>query len=82
MDSPVAESADAVRLCGRTARGSDRVQTPVASDLPPGPAGRLTELADTLERFTTEHAVSTHFVDDPERIAFENVQVFTPTGLL
>merc|ERR1719502_2215913 len=43
-----------------------------------GPAARLTQLYDTLDRFSKEKKDSTTFVDSPDSIAFENVQVYTP----
>lgn len=45
-----------------------------------GPAKRLTELYDTLDRFDTARQVSTTFKNDMQRIEFANVQIFTPTG--
>jgi len=47
-----------------------------------GPAKRLTELFDTLDEFEKRKISSTTFKDDPDRIAFENCQVFTPNGHL
>jgi len=46
-----------------------------------GPAGRLTELFDTLQKFDTQLEESTQFIDD-NQIAFENVDVYTPTDVL
>ena len=45
-----------------------------------GPARRLTALFDTLEEFEKNKDQSTTFIDNPNRIEFSNVQVFTPTG--
>jgi len=47
-----------------------------------GPAKRITELYDTLEDFDNQRETSTTFKHNPDRIEFENVQVFTPTGHL
>eukprot|EP00942_MAST-04A_sp_MAST-4A-sp1_P002841 g2841.t1 len=47
-----------------------------------GPAKRLTQLYDTLDKFIQEKRDSTQFVDTPDTIGFENVQVFTPTNNL
>jgi ABC-type uncharacterized transport system fused permease/ATPase subunit len=47
-----------------------------------GPAKRITELFDTLDAFELKREQSTTFRDDPDSVAFENVQVFTPTGHL
>ena len=47
-----------------------------------GPAKRLTQLFDTLDQFIKNQKESTQFVDTPNTIAFENVQVFTPTNNL
>ena len=47
-----------------------------------GPAKRLTELYDTLEDFDKTRQESTTFKNDMDTIAFENVQVYTPTGHL
>jgi ABC-type uncharacterized transport system fused permease/ATPase subunit len=46
-----------------------------------GPAGRLTELFDTLEKFDKQTEESTQFIDE-NKIAFENVDVYTPTEVL
>ena len=46
------------------------------------PARRLTELFDTLDEFKNKKINSTTFRDDPSRIAFENCQIYTPTGHL
>ncbi|KAH9249815.1 hypothetical protein BASA81_012410 [Batrachochytrium salamandrivorans] len=46
------------------------------------PAKRLTELFDTLEDFENKKIASTTFKEDSDRIAFENCQIFTPTGHL
>lgn len=46
------------------------------------PAKRLTELFDTLEDFENQKIASTTFKEDADRIAFENCQIYTPTGHL
>ena len=46
-----------------------------------GPAGRLTELFDTLEKFDQQTEASTQFLDE-NKIAFKNVDVYTPTDVL
>jgi ABC-type uncharacterized transport system fused permease/ATPase subunit len=46
-----------------------------------GPAGRLSELFDTLQKFDAQLEESTQFVDD-NQIAFNNVDVYTPTDVL
>ena len=47
-----------------------------------GPAKRLTQLFDTLDKFIKDKQESTQFEDTPDTIAFENVQVYTPTDNL
>jgi len=47
-----------------------------------GPAKRLTQLYDTLDQFIQEKHDSTQFIDTPDTIGFENVQVYTPTNNL
>jgi len=47
-----------------------------------GPGKRMTELLDTLNDFEQIREESTTFVDNNDRIAFENIQVYTPTGHL
>ena len=47
-----------------------------------GPAGRLIELFNTLDKFEKETESSTQFQEDGNKIAFENVQVYTPTDVM
>ncbi len=49
-----------------------------------GPARRLTELYDTLESFAEKRKLEkgSRFASDPDTIAFDDVQVYTPTGHL
>eukprot|EP00944_MAST-04C_sp_MAST-4C-sp1_P007501 g7501.t1 len=47
-----------------------------------GPAKRLTQLYDTLDKFILEKKESTQFADTPNTISFQNVQVYTPTNNL
>lgn len=47
-----------------------------------GPAKRLTELFDTLDEFKQKKIKSSTFKDDPNRVEFENCQIYTPTGHL
>ncbi|GBG25510.1 ABC transporter ATP-binding protein [Hondaea fermentalgiana] len=47
-----------------------------------GPAKRLTELFNTMDEFERKKATSTTFINNPKRIEFKDVQVYTPTGHL
>ena len=47
-----------------------------------GPAGRLAELFDTLDKFDAETEASTQFEEDGDKIAFRDVQVYTPTDVM
>eukprot|EP00512_Aurantiochytrium_limacinum_P013995 CAMPEP_0171572062 /NCGR_PEP_ID=MMETSP0961-20121227/3878_1 /TAXON_ID=87120 /ORGANISM="Aurantiochytrium limacinum, Strain ATCCMYA-1381" /LENGTH=1321 /DNA_ID=CAMNT_0012126795 /DNA_START=328 /DNA_END=4290 /DNA_ORIENTATION=+ len=47
-----------------------------------GPAKRLTELFHTMDDFEQQKATSTTFINNPKRIEFKDVQVYTPTGHL
>jgi len=47
-----------------------------------GPAKRLTELFGTMDNFERKKQISTTFKNDPNRIEFKDVQVYTPTGHL